>query len=249
MTSLIHLSADDILAIHWQLVELFRDDGDPIEPAGPRDQHLLASAASRPHTSLAGIEKYTSVEAKAAALFHSLVTNHPFHNGNKRTALVSLLAFLDRNGRGLMVSDDELFEFVLSVADNQIRDQTKTGHADEVVELIKQWLRVHVDQQESSAGGMSVADFSKAVESAGGKVRQTGRGGSWIALGPSGKSLRFSKSTKRIDGGVVKNWLTKLGLSEGQSGIRRSEFERGISRDQSLMRRFRGVLRRLAKYG
>jgi death-on-curing family protein len=120
MTMVHYLSADDILRIHYELVKLFESEGDPITPPGPRDKNLVPSAAGRPRTALGRVEKYTTIDAKAAALFHSLVTSHPFHNGNKRTALVSLLVFLDQNARRIEVTDDELFAFVLAVANNRL---------------------------------------------------------------------------------------------------------------------------------
>lgn len=106
------LSYDDVLRIHYQLVEFFASDGDPITPPGPRDTNLLHSACMRPQTSLGEIEKYRGIDKKAAALLHSLVMNHAFHNGNKRTALASMVSFLDRNDRRIDATDDELFDLV-----------------------------------------------------------------------------------------------------------------------------------------
>jgi len=52
----------------------------------------------------------------AAALLHALVHDHPFHNGNKRTAIVALLVFLDQNGYVLHADENELFDYVLELA-------------------------------------------------------------------------------------------------------------------------------------
>jgi death-on-curing protein len=57
------------------------------EPA-LRDHHVLESAAARPMASAFGEDAYPTLLEKAAALFHSLVLNHPFVDGNKRTAVV-----------------------------------------------------------------------------------------------------------------------------------------------------------------
>ncbi|WP_454727941.1 MULTISPECIES: type II toxin-antitoxin system death-on-curing family toxin [Cupriavidus] len=111
-----YLASEDVIDIHKRLVEVFADDGDPISPHGVRDANLIEMAVHRPRTSLSGIEKYRSIEAKAAALFHSLVQNHPFHNGNKRTALVSTVRFLDLNRRRVYGTDDELFDLVESAS-------------------------------------------------------------------------------------------------------------------------------------
>ena len=93
-----YLNESDVNAIHNELVEEFANKTDPIAPpTGVRDVNLLGSAISRPQTEFGGERKYPSVEMTAAALLHSLIHKHPFHNGNKRTALVSMLAFLGLN--------------------------------------------------------------------------------------------------------------------------------------------------------
>ena len=55
-----------------------------------------------------------------AALLHALVHNHPFHNGNKRTALVALVVFLDVHGYVLKASDHELYDYVLALASHEV---------------------------------------------------------------------------------------------------------------------------------
>lgn len=83
-----YLTEEDLVAIHAALVEDFMGDADPIEPPGLRSSEMLGSAAYRPHTSLGHTLKYPTVEFAGAALFHSVILNHAFFNGNKRTALV-----------------------------------------------------------------------------------------------------------------------------------------------------------------
>ncbi|MHC4177151.1 MAG: Fic family protein [Planctomycetota bacterium] len=82
------LSYDEVVDVHDSLVRDFANHHDPIEPPGVRSEVLLQSAVNRPKTSLGRARKYPAAEMAAAALVHSLVHNHPFHNGNKRTALV-----------------------------------------------------------------------------------------------------------------------------------------------------------------
>ena len=85
------LNEDEVRGIHFELVNDFFSSPDPIEPPGVRSEQLLASAVFRPKTALGQTLKYTTVETCAAALLHSIIQDHPFHNGNKRTALVSTL--------------------------------------------------------------------------------------------------------------------------------------------------------------
>lgn len=240
------LTATEIVQIHNELVAIFEQEGEPIEPNGPRDIGLVESAAARPFVALGVTEKYRTIDMKAAALFHSLVMNHAFHNGNKRTALVSLLVFLDRNDRLLEVTDDALFDFVLSVAENRLKSQTATGHADEVVEAIKSWISAHTTTRDSRSGPMKVSDFLAAVKAAGGSFRTAGKGGTWIVSGKYGKNIRISQSTSELDGGVIRRYLSQINLSRGKTGIHLDEFLKGVNPSQAAIRRFRNVLKKLA---
>ena len=116
-----YLTKQVLLDIHWKLVEDFHGSNDPLEPPGLRDDGaLLESALSRPRTSLGPVVKYPSIEMAAAALLHSIVQDHPFCNGNKRTGIVALLVFLDLNGFVLMASQEELFDYVLNLASHNV---------------------------------------------------------------------------------------------------------------------------------
>lgn len=136
------LAAEQLEAIHWQLVEDFADDDDPIEPRGVRDRELLESAAFRPATSLSGIQKYPTAEMAAAPLMHSVVHNHPFHNGNKRTALVALLVQLDETNQMLTCVDSDLFRLVLRVAQHRIVP-TGSDLTDRETMAIADWICQH----------------------------------------------------------------------------------------------------------
>lgn len=135
------LSQNDVESIHDSLAKDFAEASDPIEPAGIRDMGLLASAVFRPQTSLGEVNKYPTVEMSAAALVHSLTLNHAFHNGNKRTALVSLLAVLDKNDLVLTCDQAALFRFILKVANHGIVVESDGDLADREVLVIAKWIR------------------------------------------------------------------------------------------------------------
>jgi death-on-curing family protein len=136
-----HLTRDDVESIHWALVEDFALADDPISPPGLRSSDLLDSALTRPQTSLGDVCKYPSIEMAGAALLHSLVLNHAFHNGNKRTGLVSMLVFLDRNNVLATCDDSELFRFVLKVAAHGLVPLGSKDYADHEVLEIAYWIR------------------------------------------------------------------------------------------------------------
>jgi death on curing protein len=85
-----------------------------------RDLGLLDAALARPRTRLFGSDAYPTLELKAASLMHSLVKNHALMDGNKRSAWFALNAFLLLNGFELEVSDSEAFQFILSIATDEV---------------------------------------------------------------------------------------------------------------------------------
>lgn len=135
------LDEDEILSIHLALVDDFSKTKDPIVPPGPRDNNILASAAFRPHTALGNTLKYPTVEMSAAALLHSIVHDHPFHNGNKRTALVSALVFLDENGFFPEFDEDRAFKLVLDIAQHRVTNLGSDHLSDREVLAIAEWFR------------------------------------------------------------------------------------------------------------
>ena len=87
---------------------------------GPvRDLGLLDSAMARPRSSAFGVDAYLTIEIKAAALLHSLASNHPLVDGNKRLAWLATVVFLDLNELAPKLSDNEAFEVVWEVASGE----------------------------------------------------------------------------------------------------------------------------------
>jgi death-on-curing family protein len=110
------LGAPWVEYIHDEMVQQFWPGTETIGARGVKDRGLLESAVGRPFQSGFGQDIYPTVVDKAAALFHSLVANHPFHDGNKRTAVVSLQHFLLANGFQPSLSNQELYEIAKSTA-------------------------------------------------------------------------------------------------------------------------------------
>ena len=119
-----YLSPQQILAIHDQMIKRFSGS------AGVRDIGLLESSVGRPQASFDGKDLYANIFTKAAVLLQSLLKNHPFIDGNKRTALTSAGIFLKMNGYKLVNKHEEEVEFAIKV-DNQ--------HLS--VEQITRWLK------------------------------------------------------------------------------------------------------------
>lgn len=81
-----------------------------------RDYGLLEAALARPQATAFGKDAYADLDAKAAALLHSIARNHALIDGNKRLALAAVIAFCGLNGRRLTLTNDEAYDLVMSVA-------------------------------------------------------------------------------------------------------------------------------------
>jgi len=106
-----YLTADEVLEIHATI------SGDY---ALVRDLGLLESAVARPQASAFGSDAYPDIVSKAAALLHSLVMNHAFLDGNKRTAVLALLVFADLNGCSVRWERQEALDLVVRLASGYV---------------------------------------------------------------------------------------------------------------------------------
>ena len=111
----IYLTAEQILFIHYRLVS---ETGGA---HGLRDLGLLESAVERPRHTFGNEELYPDIFEKAAALMESLVNNHPFIDGNKRTRIACTVLFLRQNGITFSAKNSELEKFTLRVASSKIK--------------------------------------------------------------------------------------------------------------------------------
>ena len=81
-----------------------------------RDIGLLEAAVARPQATAFGQDAYPTLDAKAAALLHSIARNHALIDGNKRLALAAIIAFCGLNGRRLTLTNDAAYNLVMDVA-------------------------------------------------------------------------------------------------------------------------------------
>lgn len=129
----------DVLRAHFLIGDYFygRDSG--LGGIGPRDTNLLHSALYRPFVSLGGVPKWNTSYEKASTLIFGIITDHPFHDANKRTGLLLLLLFLRNCNRVPTVGQNELEDFAVEIADHQLerypryRELRKTEREPEVL--------------------------------------------------------------------------------------------------------------------
>ncbi len=99
---------------------------------GIRDKASLEAALARPFQTFDGNELYPSPITKAASLIESILTNHPFLDGNKRTGYVLMRLFLLSNKLDIKATQEEKYSFVMQIANGQIE-----------FEDIVNWLTLH----------------------------------------------------------------------------------------------------------
>jgi death-on-curing protein len=120
----------DALNIHDILIDKFGGS------TGVRDLGLLESALHRPFATFENQELYPSPIEKAAAVLESILINHPFIDGNKRTAYVLMRLMLLEGGYDINAKQDEKYYMVTTASTGKIR-----------FEEIKNWIHTHVIQK------------------------------------------------------------------------------------------------------
>lgn len=121
------VTLEEVLSIHEAMIEI----GGGRE--GILDFTLLHSAIERPKAQFGGKFLYSSIFLMAGAMLQSLVKNHPFADGNKRTAFFTTLRLLEKNGYTFQASKKTIIDFMVSVDINKL-----------AFEEIALWLKKHI---------------------------------------------------------------------------------------------------------
>ena len=114
MNDPLFLTLDEVLALHEDQIE--RYGGGP----GIRDIGLLESAMGSAAATYGGAFLHETLFEMAAALLYGICRNHPFIDGNKRTAVVASLTFLDMNGIEIDADEDDFYDLVIGVAAGRV---------------------------------------------------------------------------------------------------------------------------------
>lgn len=121
-----YLNINQVLAIYNEVIA--QTGGSK----GIRDIPLLNSAVARSQATFAKKDLYPDIFSKAAALGHSIITNHPFIDGNKRTGYMAMRLFLNINGYDVQAPLEERYNFVMEIAKKTRKEES-----------IGKWLKEH----------------------------------------------------------------------------------------------------------
>lgn len=121
------ISLKEVEIIHDVLIDRFGGS------KGIRDRGTLESALNRPYQTFDQKELYPLAVDKAAAIFESIISNHPFVDGNKRTAYVLMRLILLENNLDIHADQNEKYEFVIKAAKGEIK-----------FDEIREWVIKHI---------------------------------------------------------------------------------------------------------
>jgi death on curing protein len=169
------LNTAEVLQIHEALTSDFSSTGDPISPSGVRSNDLLESAVARQLTGYDRTLKYPRPIDNAATLLYGICCDHPFYNGNKRTALVAMLVHLDKNKLTFCdTSQKELYDFMIEVADHRIipkkkkhTEGTERVQCDEEVAAISKWVSLRIRNVRRGEKLITYRELRRILESFG----------------------------------------------------------------------------------
>jgi len=114
MKDILFLTLAEVVDIHCNQMKLYG------RLPGIRDINLLSSAIAMPHASFHGEYLHNDIYEMAAAYAFHIGKNHPFIDGNKRTALVSALVFLELNGISISDSQGKLYDAMLDLSTGKL---------------------------------------------------------------------------------------------------------------------------------
>ena len=121
------ITLDEVLQLHQYSINDFGGSH------GIRDIGLLESAVERPNATFGGEELYPNCFTKAAAILESIVKNHPFVDGNKRTGWLACAVMMRLFDYKFTLSQEDAYDFVIKVASSHIE-----------FESIVEYIEMHV---------------------------------------------------------------------------------------------------------
>jgi death-on-curing family protein len=176
----------DLLAAHFLIIDYFAEKKYGIGGVGPRDLDLLHSALSRQFTAYGGVSKWNGLYENCATLMFGLIMNHPFHDANKRTALLVVLSLLHRRKRIITLQQKRLDGLVVAIAANDLQNyfakdaryqkqlqllSRKNNDADATVRIIADFLQRNTRPRDDSSRTVTYSELNRALKRHGYELR------------------------------------------------------------------------------
>ncbi len=256
----------DVLRAHFLIADYFYGQGFGIGGIGPRDPNLLHSAVYRQFTGFDGTDKWETSFERCATLLFGLIKDHPFHDANKRTALLVLLYFLYLINRTPTIGQKELEDFIVEIAEDRLRQyrrlqslQSRTD--DPEIYFIADYLRRHSRMLDKRYYTITYAELDSRLRGFGYCLSNPHKNLIDICrIEKSRGFLGFGKETTRfvtvaqigfpswkrqVGKGAIATVRRKTGLTP-EKGVDSESFYRGTDPLYSLIAEYAGPLERLA---
>ncbi len=135
-----YIALEEVELVSHQLAKESLEWGEPIPEFTSRFPGVLEQCLGAPRQTYAKRQLYKGMLSKASILFYLMIKNHPFQNGNKRVALMTLLYFLYKNNSWIIVDNQELYNFSKWVASSnpKLKEQT--------VQAIEAFIKIHTKE-------------------------------------------------------------------------------------------------------
>lgn len=247
MTEPIRLTEEEVLRIRRRLATIDLARKSTFGKPDPLFPDRLSSAVARQWTSNGPTYKYTKLHEVAATLFYGITMAHAFENGNKRTAMMALFVFLDRNRHVLVqTSEDDLYTFAEGVADHRVDIPRRLERSAESEQLgISQWIRARVKPILAGDRHMRFSELKETLEALGctfGKPE-----GNFIKIHNGAHSVKIGRPRTDFDIAVNEIKRVRRGLLlDTVHGVDTRGFYDFETRVEHFVEQHVGLMRRLA---
>jgi len=257
---------NDVLRAHFLIADYFYTKDTGLGGIGPRDPNLLHSAVYRQFVSFGGIDKWSTSFERAATLLFGIITDHPFHDANKRTGLLVLLLFLRKINRVPTIGQKELEDFAVEISDHKLDKygrykQLKKKHHEPEVMFISDFLKRRSRKLDNRYYTITYQELDQRLHNFGYKLDNPhGNCIDVIRIEQRRKLLGFGRK-EQLDVKVAQigfpGWKSQVGKAAiatvrraarltSKHGIDSKTFFQGADPVRSLIAEYAGPLERLA---
>ncbi len=129
----------DVEYVAFVLAQKFMEWNEPIPDFKTRFPYKLESCIETPFQTFERKSLYEGLVSKSSILFYLMIKNHPFQNGNKRIAVMTLMFFLIQNGKWLSLSNESIYKFAREVA------ESKAENREQVILSINSFIKGNIE--------------------------------------------------------------------------------------------------------
>ncbi len=256
------LSEFEVLKAHYIISDYFISEGEEIF-FGVKNFNLLSSAVARQDVEFCGIEKWKDCYHKMGTLLFGITKNHAFEDGNKRTALLSLLLYIDKENLQLKYKQKVLEDLIVRIAANELSTYEKykkyyLGKEDAEVNFIADCIKKFTRKTNKKIYTITYEEFNRRLRKFG--IWLDNPKGNCINVYRNKKITRlfFFKTSKeerimqigfpgwkrQVDLKAIRSVLSTAGLTK-ENGVDSEVFFKDAEPAYELIREYRNPLIRL----